>query len=406
MIPVNEPLMAKNALKYISECIETGWISSAGSYINKFEETFAEYLGVKYAITTTSGTTALHLAIASLDIGQDDEVIIPALTMIAVPCAVLYTGALPALVDVDPEIFNINPEEIVEFIDRKCKYNPQTKQLIDKTTNRVVKAIMPVHLYGHPCPMDEIMEIAKNHNLYIIEDAAEAHGALYFSKRFKDKDNKSSMGNLKIAEKAGSIGDVGCFSFYANKIITTGEGGMVVTNSEKIAEKARRLKDLAHSPKKRFFHTELGFNYRMTNMQAAVGVAQMEEIDRFIEIKRKMADKYKELLDNIEGLTLPVEKEWTRSVYWMYSVLVENNFGISRNEFMQKLREENIDTRTFFIPVNEQPMFRDNELYRSFSFPVAQELSEKGLYLPSGLALSEAQIIEVCNVIKKIRGNS
>ena len=406
MIPVNEPLMAKNALKYVSECIETGWISSAGSYIKKFEEKFAEYLGIKYAISTTSGTTALHLAIASLDIGQDDEVIIPALTMIAVPYAVLYTGALPTMVDVDPEIFNINPAKIVDFIDRKCKYNPRTKQLVDKTTNRVVKAIIPVHLYGHPCLMDEVMEIAKNYNLYVVEDAAEAHGALYFTKRLKTKENKTSKENLKKAVKAGSIGDVGCFSFYANKIITTGEGGMVVTNSEKIAEKARRLKDLAHSPKKRFFHTELGFNYRMTNMQAAVGVAQMEEIDRFIEIKRKMADKYKELLDNIEGLTLPVEKEWARSVYWMYSVLVENNFGISRNEFMQKLREENIDTRTFFIPVNEQPMFRDNELYRSFSFPVAQELSEKGLYLPSGLALSEAQIIEVCNVIKKIRGNS
>lgn len=406
MIPVNEPLMAKNALKYISECIETGWISSAGSYINKFEEKFAEYLGVKYAITTTSGTTALHLAVGSLGIGQDDEVIIPALTMIAVPYAILYTGALPALVDVDSEIFNINPEKIVDFIDRKCKHNPHTKQLIDKTSDRVVKAIMPVHLYGHPCPMDEIMDIAKKYNLYVIEDAAEAHGALYFSNRLKAKENKTPKENLKTAVKAGTIGDVGCFSFYANKIITTGEGGMVVTNSQKIAEKARRLKDLAHSPKKRFFHTELAFNYRMTNMQAAVGVAQMEEIERFLGIKRKMTDKYKELLGNIEGLTLPVEKSWARSVYWMYSVLVEKNFGISRDDFMQKLRKEDIDTRTFFIPVNKQPLFRDNELYKSNSFPVAQELSEKGLYLPSGLALTEEQIIKVCSAIKKIRENS
>jgi len=395
MIPVNEPLMAKNALKYVSECIETGWISSAGSYIKKFEEKFAEYLGIKYAISTTSGTTALHLALASLDIGQDDEVIIPALTMIAVPYAVLYTGALPALIDVDPEIFNIAPEKIADFIERKCKYDPHSKQLIDKSTDRVVKAIMPVHLYGHPCPMHEIMEIAKKYDLYVVEDAAEAHGALYSSKE-----------NGEAAIKAGSIGDVGCFSFYANKIITTGEGGMVVTDSEKIAEKARRLKDLAHSPEKRFYHTELAFNYRMTNMQAAVGVAQMEEIERFIEIKRKMAHKYQELLGNMEGLTLPVEKEWAQSVYWMYSVLVEKNFRVSRDEFIRKLREENIDTRTFFIPVNEQPLFQDNELYRASSFPVARELSEKGLYLPSGLALTEEQMIQVCNAIKKIRQNS
>lgn len=395
MIPVNEPLMAKNALKYVSECIETGWISSAGSYIKKFEEKFAEYLSMKYAISTTSGTTALHLALASLDIGQDDEVIIPALTMIAVPYAVLYTGALPALIDVDPEIFNIAPEKTADFIEKKCKYDPHSKQLIDKSSNRVVKAIMPVHLYGHPCPMDEIMDIAKKYDLYVVEDAAEAHGALYSSKE-----------NSEISLKAGSIGDVGCFSFYANKIITTGEGGMVVTDSEKIAEKARRLKDLAHSPEKRFYHTELAFNYRMTNMQAAVGVAQMEEIDRFIEIKREMARKYRELLGNMEGLTLPVEKEWAQSVYWMYSVLVEKNFGISRDEFMQKLREEGIDTRTFFIPVNEQPLFQDNKIYRASSFPVARELSEKGLYLPSGLALTEEQIIQVCNAIKKIKKDS
>jgi len=397
MIPVNEPLIAKNALKYVSECIKTGWISSAGRFIKEFEDAFAAYLGVKYAITTTSGTTALHLGVASLSIGQNDEVIIPALTMIAVPYAVLYTGALPAVVDVDPETYNISPEKIRDFINRQCKYDPQTKQLIDKATNRVVKAVIPVHLYGHPCLMDEIMDIAENYNLYIIEDAAEAHGALYFSKELKTKKNQ------KVPVKAGAIGDVGCFSFYANKIITTGEGGMVVTNSQQIAEKARRLKDLAHSPQKRFYHTQLAFNYRMTNMQAAVGVAQLEEIDRFIEIKRKMAGRYKELLGSVEGLILPVEKEWARSVYWMYAVLIEKDFGLSRDEFIQKLREEDIDTRTFFIPVHQQSVFRDNRLYKSLSFPVAQSLSEKGLYLPSGLALTDEQIIKVSEAIRKIK---
>lgn len=291
MIPVNEPLMAKNTLKYVSECIKTGWISSAGSYITKFEEEFAKYLGVKHAITTTSGTTALHLAVASLGIGQDDEVIIPSLTMIAVPYAVLYTGAFPVVVDVESETYNIDPEKIIEFIDKQCTYHSYTKQLIDRETHRVVKAIIPVHLYGHPCNMDAILAVAKDYDLYVIEDAAEAHGALYFSKHKKTKENEVSDRSSTEAAMAGCMGDVGCFSFYANKIITTGEGGMVVTNSQTIADKARRLKDLAHSPKQRFYHTELAFNYRMTNMQAAVGVAQLEEIERFIEVKRKMADR-------------------------------------------------------------------------------------------------------------------
>lgn len=403
MIPVNEPLLAKNALKYVSTCIKTGWISSAGSYINEFEDGFAEYIGVEHAMTTTSGTTALHLGLASLDIGPGDEVIIPALTMIAVPYAVLYTGAVPALVDVDPELFNIDPRRITEFIDSRCQYHPQAGKLIDKRTKRVVKAIIPVHLYGHSCPMDEILEIAEHYGLFVVEDAAEAHGGLYFPKRLKTMKHTDSEINKKSGLKLGSIGDVGCFSFYANKIITTGEGGMVVTDNPRIADKARRLKDLAHSPKRRFFHTELAFNYRMTNMQAAVGVAQMEEIERFIEIKRKMADKYRGLLKNVEGLTLPVEKEWAKNVYWMYSVLIEKSFGLSRDEFIQKLREKNIDTRTFFIPVNKQPVFRNNEMYRSSSFPVAQEISEKGLYLPSGLALTETQILRVCDAIKKLK---
>lgn len=405
MIPVNEPLIAENALKYVTECINTGWISSAGSYINQFEEKFAAYLGVKYAVTTTSGTTALHLGLASLDIGPDDEVIVPALTMIAVPYAVLYTGALPALVDVDPEIFNIDPEKVNEFIEKRCKFDPISKKLVDRTTERAVRAIIPVHLYGHPCQMDRIMEVARHYNLYVIEDAAEAHGALYSSGLSKSKESKGEKEESKVAMKAGSIGEVGCFSFYANKIVTTGEGGMVVTNSEKIAERARRLKDLAHSPQKRFLHTELAFNYRMTNLQAAVGVAQLEEIEKYIAIKRKMADKYRELLGDIEGLTLPVEKEWARSVYWMYAVLVEKNFGITRDELMEKLQDEDIDTRTFFIPVHQQPLFKDNKFYRLLSFPVARELSEKGLYLPSGLALSEEQIIKVSEGLKKIKEN-
>lgn len=241
-IPVNEPLIAKNATKYVLDCLETGWVSSAGTYIEKFEKAFAKYLGVKHAITTTSGTTALHLALLTLGIGSGDEVIVPTLTMIASVNSICYVGAIPVLVDSEPETGNIDPKKIEEKITKKTK------------------AIMPVHLYGHPADMDKIMEIAKKYKLAVVEDAAEAHGAEY------------------KGEKAGSFGKINCFSFYGNKIVTTGEGGMVVTNDDKLAERARSLKDLAHSKKRRFLHEELGYNFRMTNMQAALGLAQLEEI--------------------------------------------------------------------------------------------------------------------------------
>jgi len=392
MIPVNQPLLAKNTLQYVSDCVNTGWISSAGSYIQKFEEEFASYLGVKHAISTTSGTTALHLALASAGIGSEDMVIIPDLTMIAVPYAVFYTGATPVLVDVDPEIFNIDPVKINDFIENQCAYNPKEKLLIHKQTDKIVKAILPVHLYGHPCPMDEIMAIAEEFNLLVIEDAAEAHGALYYSK----KDEKAGI-------YAGTIGDAGCFSFYANKIITTGEGGMVVTDNDRIASRARSLKDLAHSPEKRFIHTDIAFNYRMTNLQAAVGVAQLEEIERFIAIKRNMAAAYNNSLEGVEGLTLPVEKEWARNVYWMYSVVVEKEFGLSRDGFMSELRKKGVDTRTFFVPVHKQPALNEMKRFDDRSFPVSEELSKKGLYLPSGLAITDDQIAQTCQAVIEIK---
>lgn len=395
MIPVNEPLIAKNTLKYVSDCVKSGWISSAGSHIQKFETEFACYLGVKHAVTTTSGTTALHLALASAGIGPGDEVIIPDLTMIAVPYAVLYTGARPAIVDVDREILNMDPAKVREFIKKDCRFEKTKKTLIDKKTGGRIRAVLPVHLYGHPCPMEEITAIAREYNLMIIEDAAEAHGALYYP-----------GGDRKKAQYAGAIGDIGCFSFYANKIVTTGEGGMVVTNNDDIAERALRLKDLAHSPHKRFLHTDLAFNYRMTNVQAAIGLAQLEDIEKHIAIKRKMAEAYKKYLSDVPGLTLPEEKSWARNVYWMYAVLVEDEFGLARDDVMAKLKEAGIDTRTFFIPVHEQPVFAKDKMYQGLSFHVSEELSKKGFYLPSGLALRQAQIKEVCGAVKKIQVSS
>ncbi len=392
MIPVNEPLLAKNTLSYVSDCITSGWISSAGTYIQKFETAFAAYLGVKHAVTTTSGTTALHLALAAAGIGAGDEVIIPDLTMIAVPYAVVYTGAKPVLVDVDRAMFNLDPDRLGEFLGRACRYDREKKALINTRTGGLVRAVLPVHLYGHPCPMKEILILAREYGLLVIEDAAEAHGALYYPGREKT-----------TGLKAGAIGDIGCFSFYANKIVTTGEGGMVVTNDDKVAEQARRLKDLAHSPRKRFLHTDLAFNYRMTNVQAAIGLAQLEEIETSIAIKQRMAAAYKKNLAGIPGLILPEEKPWARNVYWMYAVLIEKKFGLSRDEVMERLHEAGVDTRSFFIPVHEQPVFAKDNAYRGLSFPVSKVLSKKGFYLPSGLALTTTQIDEVCRAVKSIR---
>jgi perosamine synthetase len=388
MIPVNEPRIASNAWTYVRECLETGWISSAGAFIARFEEAFARYLGVRQAVTTTSGTTALHLALAAAGLGPGDEVVVPDLTMIAVPYAVLYTGAKPALVDVDSETFNMSPAGLAAFLHKGCRYDARTKKLINRRTGGRVRAVLPVHLYGHPCPMDDILGLARDYGLLVIEDAAEAHGALYYP-----------GGDRTKALKAGAIGDLGCFSFYANKIVTTGEGGMVVTQNDHFAERARRLKDLAHDPRQRFLHTELAFNYRMTNVQAAIGLAQLEDIETSIRQKQKMASLYAKHLADRPGLRLPVEKPWARNVYWMYAVLVEKEFGRSRDTLMADLRTAGIDTRAFFVPVHEQPVFAKDSAYRGLRFPVSTGLSKNGLYLPSGLALTPTQIKTVCRAL-------
>ncbi|OGO21373.1 MAG: hypothetical protein A2144_03880 [Chloroflexi bacterium RBG_16_50_9] len=367
MIPVCEPLIGEKELEYAIDCIKAGWISSQGKYIRKFEEKFAAYCGCKYGIATTSGTTALHLAVASLGLQRGDEVIVPAFTNAASAFAVVYCGAVPIFIDAELETWNIDTSKIEPRITKRTR------------------AIMPVHIYGHPCDMDPIIELAERYGLSVIEDAAEAHGAEYRGR------------------KVGGIGDVGCFSFYGNKIITTGEGGMIVTNSAELAEKARVLKNLAFSPERRFLHYHIGFNYRMTNVQAAVGLAQFERIDKFIEMRRHNAHRYHSLLGDIKGIRLPVEKEWARNVYWMYSIVIEDDFGLTRDELMARLTEKGIETRTFFIPMDQQPVFREMGI-NGESCPVAGELSRKGLYLPSGSGLLPEQIEYICRIIREIKG--
>ena len=364
-VPVNEPVITPESKKYVAEAMETGWISSAGKYIGEFEEQFAKFLGVKHAITTTSGTTAIHLALVALGIGPGDEVIVPDFTMMGSVLPVLYCGATPIFVNAEPEAFNIDPD------------------LIEAKITKKTRAIMPVHIYGHSADMDPILAIAKKHSLPVIEDAAEAHGASY-------------KGRL-----CGSMGDMGCFSFYGNKIVTTGEGGMVVTNDDTLAARAKKLKDLAHSEKKRFWHEEVGYNYRMTNLQAALGVGQLKHIDEFIAKKQWMANQYRKGLKGIKGLRLPIEKENAKNVYWMYGVLVEDDFPLSRDELRAKLKEKGIDTRDFFYSSASQPVLKSLPSAKE-KFPVSQMLSERGLYLPSGLALTEEQMTYVCDSLRAI----
>ena len=370
MIPVCEPTLKGNELKYVEDCIKSNWISSSGKYIKQFEELFSKFCNTKHAVTCSNGTAALHLALRAVDIKQGDEVIVPDFTMMSCVNSILYVGAKPVLIDAKRDTWNIDVEKI-------------ETEITDKT-----KAIMVVHIYGHPVDMDKILEIAKKHNLFVIEDCAEAHGAKY-----KDK-------------MIGSLGDIACFSFYANKIVTTGEGGMVVTNNDKFAEKMRLLKNLAFK-KPRFVHDELGYNYRMTNIQAAIGVAQMEYIDELVESRRKNAQIYNDFLKNIEGITIPIEKEWAKNVYWMYSIIIEDSFGLDMPTVRKKLLEKGIDTRTFFMPMHSQPLVL--KLYPEYEkedlkFPISTELSRKGLYLPSSSSLTSENIKEVCNAIKEIKG--
>ena len=360
--------LGEKELTYVTDCIKTNWISSKGKYVEEFEKKYSEYCNCEHGVTTTNGTAAIHLALASIGLKKDDEVIVPAFTMIGSVFPIIYCGAKPVLVDSESKTWNIDVSQVEEKI--TCK----------------TKAIMPVHIYGHPCDMDSILKIAKKHGLYIIEDAAEAHGAEYKGR------------------KAGGLGDVGCFSFYANKIITCGEGGMIVTNSKEIADHARSLKDLsfADGKKRTYLHSEVGYNYRMTNLQAAIGLAQLDRIAEFIEMRRNNAQFYNKLLKDVKGITLPVEREYAKNVYWMYSVTVEKDFCLTRDQLMVELGKKGIETRAFFIPMNKQPVFRNMGWFKNENFLVAEELSDKGLCLPSSSALTSEEITYICDSVKEI----
>lgn len=369
MIPVNEPLLNGNEKKYLNECIDTGWISSEGPFIKKFEETMANYVGRKYAVAVTNGTAALELAIEALEIQTGDEVIIPSFTIISCAQAIVKAGAKPVLVDSEYDSFNMKIEDIENKI----------------TSN--TKAIMIVHIYGLPVDMHPVLELAKKHNLKIIEDAAEMHGQTYNGQR------------------CGNFGDISIFSFYPNKLITTGEGGMVLMNDELLFEKCKSLRNLCFSTDgdKRFIHEKLGWNLRMTNIQAALGVAQLERIDEFITKKRWIGNMYQELLSDLTTINLPIKnKSFAENIYWVFAITLKNEYPKSAKEVMKELSSRGIGTRPFFYPMHKQPVFNKMGLFLNEEYPNASRLYEKGFYIPSGMAITEDQIKEVSKIMHEV----
>jgi perosamine synthetase len=367
MIPVNEPLLDGNEERYLLECVRTGWISSEGPFVRKLEEAFAARVDRAYGIAVANGSAALDVAVAALGLGPNDEIILPSFTIISCAAAVVRAGAVPVLVDSESDTWNTTADRIAERI------TPRTK------------AIMVVHIYGLPVDMDPVFALARRHGLKIIEDAAEMHGQTYKGR------------------PCGSLGDISTFSFYPNKLVTTGEGGMVVTDDVLLARRCRALRNLCFQPGRRFVHEELGWNFRLSNLQAAVGVAQLERIDEFVTKKRHIGALYQKRLDDIRGLRLPIaQTQYAENIYWVFGVVLDDRIPFDAAEAMRRLAARGIGTRPFFWPMHEQPVLRQMGLFADEVYPNAEWLGRRGFYLPSGLTLTEQQIEEVAATVREL----
>ena len=366
MIPVNTPLLNGNEEKYLVECIRTGWISSEGPFIKEFEEKFGGFVNRKHGIAVANGSAALDVAVQALELSPGDEVIMPSFTIISPAQSVVKAGLIPVLVDSDPDTWNINVGQIESKITTKTK------------------AIIVVHIYGLPVDMDPVLALCKKHNLFLIEDAAEMHGQTYKGK------------------VCGSFGDISIFSFYPNKHITTGEGGMIVCDSDHLAARCRKLRNLAFEPEgRRFIHYELGWNYRMTNMQAALGLAQLERIDEHIEKKRRIGNMYQEGLSSLNGFQFPkIKTDYSENIFWVYALVADTKELCEAT--VEKLSKEKIGTRPFFWCMHEQPVFLKMGLFENEKYPVAERLARNGFYLPSGLGLSDSDVQTVISTMKRI----
>jgi perosamine synthetase len=373
MIPVNEPLLNGNEAKYLAECIETGWISSEGPFVRKLEAGMAEICGQRYGIAVTNGSAALDLATAALGIGPGDEVILPTFTIISCAAAITRAGATPVVVDCEPLTWNMDPTQIEDRI------TPRTK------------AIMVVHIYGLPVDMDPVMDIAQRHGLRIIEDSAEQIGQVY------------RCGKCSTSRNIGSFGDIATLSFYPNKHVTTGEGGMVLTSDDTLAERCRYLRNLCFGKDRRFVHEDLGWNFRMSNLQAAVGMAQMERLQQTLEKKRRIGAWYNELLADFADLDrLPARTDYAENIHWVYGVVLKDSLSFDAEEAMKRMAALGIGTRPFFWPMHEQPVFRKMGLFSAISCPVAERIARRGFYIPSGVALTRDQAEQVASAMQYI----
>jgi perosamine synthetase len=366
-IPVSEPLLNGNERRYVNECLDSGWISSEGPFSRKFEEQFAKRVGRRHGIAVCNGSAALEAAVAALGIGPGDEVILPSFTIISCAAAVIRSGATPVLVDSDPSTWNLDPSNLEALVSLRTK------------------AIMVVHIYGLPVDMDPVLALAARHGLHIIEDAAEMHGQSYRGK------------------PCGSFGSISTFSFYSNKNVTTGEGGMIVTDDDALAERCRGLRNLCFQPAKRFVHEELGWNMRMSNLNAALGLAQLERIDEFIARKRHIGAQYNMLLADIDGVQLPVPlTDYAENIYWAYGIVLDEGLPVGVEEIMTRLAERGVGTRPFFWPMHRQPVFCRIGMFAGITCPVAERLGRRGFYLPSGLTLCDEQIERVTETFREV----
>lgn len=369
-VPVNEPDLSGNERNYLLECVDSGWISSEGPFVERLEEQMAQRVGRRYGIAVCNGSAALEIAVAALKLGSGDEVILPTFTIISCAAAIVRSGAIPVVVDADPMTWNADVDQIA------ARITPRTR------------AIMVVHIYGLPVDMDPIIALAQKHDLKIIEDSAEAIGQHYKGK------------------PCGSFGDISTLSFYPNKHVTTGEGGMVMVDDPSLADRCRSLRNLCFQ-KRRFVHEELGWNFRMSNVQAAIGVAQLERLDEFIERKRRMGKRYHEKLEEIPALQLPLDTaSYAKNTYWVFGIVLSDELPFDTDQAIKKMSAAGVGSRPFFWPMHEQPVFRRMGFFHGVQCPVAERIARRGFYLPSGLALDDEQLAKVCDALRAIIGEN
>lgn len=374
-IPLSEPVISGNEWRYIKDCLDTGWVSSVGNYVTRFEEMVANYVGTKYAIATVNGTSALHVSLLVCGVQNDDEVIVPTLTFIAPVNVIKYCGAHPVFLDCDTDTLCIDVQKVSDFINNECEQRSDG-YTYNKKTNRRIKAIIPVHIFGHPADMDTLLKLCKKNNIDIVEDATESLGSEY------------------KGQKIGSFGKIGCFSFNGNKIITTGGGGMIVTNDEHIAKSARHLTTQAKSDPFEYDHDKIGYNYRLTNIQAAMGVAQMEKLEDFIKIKRRNAALYIEILFDIDGVGFLWEKNWAKSNFWFYTIKVPKS---QKKMLMNFLMGKNIQVRPLWRLIHTLPMYKGSQTY---AIENAVDAYESCINLPCSVTLKEEEVRFVVENIK------